>query len=58
MRKAIDRQFMKDPCGALKMMKYLRRFGYKAGEKLVRRIMRSMNLLAIYPKPKLSRKHP
>lgn len=40
------------------MMKYLRRFGYKVGEKLVRRLMRSMNLLAIYPKPKLSRKHP
>lgn len=40
------------------MMKYLRRFGYKAGEKLVRRLMRSMNLLAIYPKPKLSKKHP
>ncbi|MFH1503803.1 MAG: IS3 family transposase [Candidatus Omnitrophota bacterium] len=58
LRKAIDQQFMKDPCGALKMMKYLRRFGYKAGEKLIRRLMRSMNLLAIYPKPKLSRKHP
>ena len=49
---------MKDPCGVLKMMKYLRRFGYKVGEKLIRRLMRSMNLLAIYPKPKLSRKHP
>ena len=58
LRKAIDRQFMKEPCGVLKMMKYLRRFGHKAGEKLVRRLMRSMNLLAIYPKPKLSRKHP
>jgi putative transposase len=49
---------MKDPCGVIKMMKYLRRLGHAAGEKLVRRLMRSMNLLAIYPKPRLSQKHP
>lgn len=58
LRRAIDEQFMKDPCGVLKMMHYLRRLGHLAGEKLVRRLMRSMNLLAIYPKPKLSQKHP
>jgi len=58
LRRAIDEQFMKDPCGVIKMMKYLRRLGYAAGEKLVRRLMRSMNLLAIYPKPRLSQKHP
>lgn len=58
LRKAIDEQFMKDPCGVIKMTKYLRRFGHAAGEKLIRRLMRSMNLLAIYPKPRLSRKHP
>lgn len=58
LRKAIDEQFMKDPCGVIKMMYYLRRLGYTAGEKLIRRLMRSMNLLAIYPKPRLSRKHP
>lgn len=40
------------------MVHYLRRLGHTAGEKLVRRLMRSMNLLAIYPKPKLSQKHP
>ena len=51
-------QFMKDPCGVIKMMKYLRRLGHAAGEKLVRRLMRSMNLMAIYPKPRLSQKHP
>ncbi len=51
-------QFMKDPCGVIKMMNYLRRLGYAAGEKLVRRLMRSMNLMAIYPKPRLSQKHP
>lgn len=58
LRKAIDKQFMKDPCGVIKMMHYLRRLGQTAGEKLVRRLMRSMNLLAIYPKPRLSQKHP
>jgi len=58
LREAIDKQFMKDPCGVIKMVKYLRRMGYKAGEKLIRRLMRTMNLLAIYPRPKLSRKHP
>lgn len=49
---------MDDPCGVIKMVHYLRRLGHTAGEKLVRRLMRSMNLLAIYPKPKLSQKHP
>ena len=58
LRQAIDEQFMKDPCGVIKMMKYLRRLGHAVGEKLVRRLMRSMNLLAIYPKPRLSQKHP
>lgn len=40
------------------MMKYLRRMGHEVGDKLIRRLMRTMNLLAIYPKPKLSRRHP
>jgi len=55
---AIDRQFMKDPCGVIKMTEYLRRMGHEAGDKLIRRLMRTMNLLAIYPKPKLSKRHP
>jgi putative transposase len=58
LRKEIDKQFMKDPCGVIKMMKNLRRLGYQVGEKLVRRLMRSMNLLAIYPRPNLSKPHP
>ena len=49
---------MDDPCGVIKMMHYLRRLGHTAGEKLIRRLMRSMNLLAIHPKPRLSQKHP
>jgi putative transposase len=58
LRKAIDQQFMEDPCGVIKMAHYLQRLGHAVGEKLTRRLMRSMNLLAIYPKPKLSQKHP
>ena len=58
LREAIDKQFMEDPCGVIKMVHYLRRLGHAVGEKLVRRLMRTMNLLAIYPKPRLSQKHP
>lgn len=57
-RKAIDKQFVKEPCGVIKMMHYLRRKGYRIGDNMVRKLMRTMNLLALYPKPKLSRKHP
>jgi len=58
LRAAIDKQFLKDACGVTKMVEYLFRQGYQAGDKLVRRLMRSMDLLAIYPKPRLSQKHP
>jgi len=58
LRKEIDEQFMKDPCGVIKMAEYLQRLGHQVGEKLIRRLMRSMNLLAIYPKPNLSKPHP
>lgn len=58
LRKLIDIQFLKDACGVLKMVNYLRRMGHEVGEKLIRRLIRSMNLLAIYPKPHLSKRHP
>lgn len=58
LREAIDKQFMKDPCGVIKMAKYLKLQGHRVGEKLIRRLMRTMNLLALYPKPKLSKRHP
>lgn len=58
LRKLIDKQFMKDPCGVIKMTEYLKRMDHKVGNKLIRRLMRTMNLMAIYPKPKLSKKHP
>ena len=57
-RKAIDKQFVEESCGVIKMMRYLRRKGYSIGEKMVRKLMRMMNLVALYPKPKLSKKHP
>jgi len=58
LRAVVDMQFMKDPCGVIKMVEYLKRYGYSVGDKLVRRLMRSMNLVAIYPKKRLSKKHP
>ncbi len=58
LRKAIDKQFLKDACGVVKMMKYMRRGGYVIGYKLIRRLMHSMNLMAIYPKPNLSKRYP
>ncbi len=58
LRKEIDLRFMKEACGVIKMMQNLRRLGYSVGEKLVRRLMRTMDLIAIYPKPNLSKKHP
>jgi putative transposase len=59
LRKVIDLRFIKEAWGVVvKMMNNLRRFGYSVDEKLVRRLMRTMNLLAIYPKPNLSKPHP
>ena len=45
LRKEIDLRFMKEACGVVKMMQNLRRIGYRVGEKLVRRLMRTMNLM-------------
>lgn len=58
LREAIDKQFMKDACGVIKMVEYLKLQGHKVGDKLIRRLMRTMNLMALYPKPKLSKRHP
>ena len=57
-RKAIDKQFVEEACGVIKMMHYLRREGYRMGDKMIRKLMRTMNLVALYPKPKLSKRHP
>ena len=55
----IDEQFTRMPFyGVPKMTAYLKRLGHEVGEKRVRRLMRQMGLIAIYPKPKTSKKHP
>ena len=49
----IDEQYMKTPYyGYPKMTAYLRRAGYPVNPKRIRRLMRKMDLMAIYPKPR------
>jgi putative transposase len=53
----IDRQYLRTPFyGVSRMTAWLRQEGYPVNEKRVRRLMRLMDLHAIYPKPRLSRK--
>lgn len=55
MRK-IDEQYLKTPFAGYRMMsELLRRAGEAVNEKRVRRLMRRMGLMAIYPKPDLSK---
>ena len=55
----IDEQYLHTPWyGARQMMRHLRREGYRVGRKRIRRLMRLMNLTAIYPKANTSRPHP
>lgn len=52
----IDRHFLDHPTtGVVKMTSHLRMQGYCVNEKRVRRLMRKMNLYAIYPQPGLSK---
>lgn len=57
---AIDRQYSKDPCyGVRRMSEHLNKNeGFHMNHKRVRRLMRLMNLVAIYQKPNTSKKHP
>jgi putative transposase len=58
MRK-IDEQYLKTPSwGSRSMRNHLRRLGKTINRKRVQRLMRTMGLEAIYPKPKTSRPHP
>jgi len=51
----IDEQFLKTPSyGSRKMSRWLRRQGYCVSRKRVRRLMRLMGLVAVYPKPRTS----
>jgi len=55
----IDEQFTKMPFyGVPRMTAHLKRLGHGVGEKRVRRLMRQMGLMAIYPGPKTSKKQP
>jgi len=51
----LDEQYMRTPFyGVLRMTAYLRRQGYAVNHKRIRRLMRTMGLQAIYPRPKTS----
>lgn len=53
MMRLIDEQYMKTPYyGYPKMTAHLRRVGYPVNPKRIRRLMRKMDLMAIYPKPR------
>jgi putative transposase len=55
MRKLDERYLERPTHGVLRMQDFLREEGYMVNEKRVRRLLRKMGLLAIYPKPNLSR---
>jgi len=51
----IDEQFTKTPFyGVRRMTVWLRRQGHQVNRKRIRRLMRLMGLMAVYPKPRLS----
>ena len=55
MRLLDERNLDKPTHGVLQMQDYLQDEGYQVGEKLVRRLIRLMGLVAIYPKKNLSK---
>ena len=57
--KMIDEEYTKRPFyGVPKMTEWLKSKGYLVGPKRIRRLMRKMGLMAIYPKPKTSLRQP
>lgn len=55
----LDEQYTKTPFyGVRRMTIHLRNLGHEVGPKRVRRLLRTMGLEAIYPKPKLSQSNP
>ena len=55
----LDQQYTETPFyGVLKMTHYLRTQGHQVNPKRVRRLLRTMGLEAVYPKPKLSQANP
>jgi putative transposase len=56
MMRLLDERYLEKPShDVLRMQDYLLDKGYDVNEKRVRRLMRKMGLMAIYPKPNLSR---
>ena len=56
---SIDKIFTESPFyGSRKILEGLRREGFKVGRERVQSLMRKMGITAIYPKAKLSGKHP
>ena len=59
MMRLMDEQFMKEPVsGSRSMRDHLRGLGYAVNRKRVRRLMRIMGLVPIYPGPRTSAPHP
>ncbi len=55
----LDEQYLKTPFyGYPRMTAHLRRAGWTVNPKRVRRLMRTMGLTAIYPKPRTTLRHP
>lgn len=56
LKRLLDEQYTKTPFyGVKRMTAALRQFGYQVNEKRVRRLLREMGLMAVYPKPSTSR---
>jgi len=54
--KKLDERYLEKPShGVLRMQDHLAELGHTVSEKRVRRLMRKMGLMAIYPKPNLSK---
>ena len=55
----IDEQYLKTPFyGSRRMVAHLAQQGYQVNRKRVQRLMCQMGLHAVYPQPKLSKRHP
>ena len=54
----IDEEYTRHPFyGSRRMTTYLRRLGHPVNRKRISRLMRLMNIEAIYPKPKTSQRN-
>lgn len=59
MMRLLDEQYLKTPFyGVRKMHQHLKNLGYKIGKDHTRTLLRTMGLMAIYPKPKTSISNP